>query len=309
LAAKGAWLAMWLTLATMVLEIVSGWYFNSMALLADGWHMSSHALALGLSVAAWAAARRLAADKRFAFGTWKIEVLAGYTSALFLLLVAATMIWQSMERLLAPSPIQYAQAMGIAALGLAVNLACAWLLKDGHGHGHGHDHHHGAHDHEHHHAHHHAHGHDDINLRSAYLHVMADAATSVLAIIALAGGMLWGMDWLDPVMGLVGAALVANWAFGLLRESSKVLLDAEMDTPLATQVRQKITQGPLPVSITDLHLWRVGKDKYACIVALEAGAEVTPDYVRALLCDRHHACRYHCIHGPLVHVSVEVNPT
>ena len=180
----------------MVLEIGSGYYYNSMALLADGWHMSSHALALGLSAAAYVAARRLSGDSRFAFGTWKIEVLAGYTSAIFLMLVACFMVIQSVERLLSPSVIQYEQAMGVAALGLMVNLVCAWLLKDGH-HGHDHDHHHHGHV-----------EHDDLNLRSAYLHVVADAATSLLAIFALLGGMLWGFAWLDPAMGLVGAALI-----------------------------------------------------------------------------------------------------
>ncbi|MDI9854973.1 CDF family Co(II)/Ni(II) efflux transporter DmeF [Comamonas sp. 17RB] len=290
LAEKKAKLAMLLTLAMMVLEIAGGYYFNSMALLADGWHMSSHALALGLSVGAYAAARRLAGDQRFAFGTWKIEILAGYTSAILLLLVAALMAIQSAERLLSPSSIHYEQAIGIAALGLVVNLLCAWLLKGGqHHHHHGHDHH--GHDH-------HSHAeHGDLNLRSAYLHVLADAATSVMAIVALLGGMLWGFAWLDPAMGLIGAVLVAVWALGLLRDSSRVLLDAEMDAPVTQEVREAIAEGPLPADITDLHVWRVGKDKYACIVAVVGGPEVTPDYIRQLL----------QIHEELVHVSIEVN--
>jgi cation diffusion facilitator family transporter len=215
---------MLLTLAMMVLEITAGYYFNSMALLADGWHMSSHALALGLSVSAYAAARKLANDRRFSFGTWKIEILAGYTSAICLLLVAALMAFESIQRLLSPAAIHYQQAIGVATLGLLVNLACAWLLKDGHHHHHGHEHHH-----DHHHGHDHAHG--DLNLRSAYLHVIADAATSVMAIAALLGGMLLGFAWLDSVMGLVGSVMVAMWALGLLRDSSRVLLDAEMDAP------------------------------------------------------------------------------
>lgn len=290
LAEQKAKLAMLLTLAMMALEIAGGYYFNSMALLADGWHMSSHALALGLSVGAYAAARRLAGDQRFAFGTWKIEILAGYTSAILLLLVAALMAIQSVERLLSPSSIHYEQAIGIAALGLVVNLLCAWLLKGGqHHHHHGHEHHgHGHHSHA---------EHGDLNLRSAYLHVLADAATSVMAIVALLGGMLWGFAWLDPAMGLIGAVLVAVWALGLLRDSSRVLLDAEMDAPVTQEVREAIAEGPLPADITDLHVWRVGKDKYACIVAVVGGPEVTPDYIRQLL----------QIHEELVHVSIEVN--
>ncbi len=290
MAEQKAKLAMLLTLAMMALEIAGGYYFNSMALLADGWHMSSHALALGLSVGAYAAARRLAGDQRFAFGTWKIEILAGYTSAILLLLVAALMAIQSVERLLSPSSIHYEQAIGIAALGLVVNLLCAWLLKGGqHHHHHGHEHH--GHD-QHSHA-----GHGDLNLRSAYLHMLADAATSVMAIVALLGGMLWGFAWLDPAMGLIGAVLVAAWALGLLRDSSRVLLDAEMDAPVTQEVREAIAEGPLPADITDLHVWRVGKDKYACIVAVVGEPEVTPDYIRQLL----------QIHEELVHVSIEVN--
>lgn len=292
-------LAALLTLAMMVLEIGAVYYYNSMALLADGWHMSSHALALGLSAGAYVAARRLSKDARFTFGTWKIEVLAGYTSAIFLLFVACIMVMQSVERLLSPAAIQYEQAIGVAALGLVVNLMCAWLLKGGHHH-HAHAGHHG-HDHHCHHHPDHA-DHSDLNLRSAYLHVVADAMTSVLAIFALLGGMLWGLAWLglawlDPVMGLVGAALVAVWAWGLLRGSSRVLLDAEMDTPVASEVREAIEQGPYQAMITDLHVWRVGKSKYACIVAVEGGANVSPDYIRRLV----------SIHEELVHVSVEVN--
>ena len=287
---KNAKLAMLLTLAMMVLEITAGYYFNSMALLADGWHMSSHALALGLSVSAYAAARKLANDRRFSFGTWKIEILAGYTSAICLLLVAALMAFESIQRLLSPAAIHYQQAIGVATLGLLVNLACAWLLKDGHHHHHGHEHHH-----DHHHGHDHAHG--DLNLRSAYLHVIADAATSVMAIAALLGGMLLGFAWLDSVMGLVGSVMVAAWAFSLLRDSSRVLLDAEMDAPVVQEVREAIAQGPQPVNITDLHVWRVGKSHYACIIAVEGAATVTPDYIRQLL----------SLHEELTHVSVEVN--
>lgn len=276
-----------LTAVMMVLEIAGGWTFNSMALLADGWHMSSHALALGLAAMAYAAARRLAGDSRFAFGTWKIEVLGGYSSAIVLVLIAALMLFQSVERLISPSPIHYDEAIVIAIAGLLVNLVCAWLLRGGaHDHGHDHDH---SHDH--------GHAHHDLNQRAAYIHVVTDAATSVLAIVALIGGKLWGVAWLDPVMGIVGAALVATWAYGLLRESGRVLLDAEMNAPVVEEIRDVIAQSPIPAEICDLHVWRVGRGKYACIVALATEADVAPDYFKAQL----------RVHEELVHISVEVN--
>ena len=279
----------WLTATMMVAEITGGWIFNSMALLADGWHMSSHALALGLAVLAYAAARRFAHDPRFAFGTWKIEILGGYTSAVFLVAVAGLMVYQSVARLLAPTPIQYNQAIGIAMLGLVVNLVCAWLLKDGHGHAHHHHHDHGGRAQ--------ADQHHDLNLRAAYLHVLADAATSLLAIVALFGGKLWGAAWLDPVMGIIGAALVAIWAYGLLRDTSRVLVDAEMDRPLVAEIRAVVAELPVAAEIADLHVWRVGKDKYACILSLVTVEPIEPNAVRQAL----------GIHDELVHVTVEVN--
>jgi cation diffusion facilitator family transporter len=282
--------AVYLTVVMMIAEISGGWIYNSMALLADGWHMSSHALALGLSVFAYAAARRLANDKRFAFGTWKIEVLSGFASALFLVGIAALMLFQSVERLLSPQPIHYNEAISIAALGLLVNLICAWLLKD--------DHHHHGHDHGHHHGHDHSHDHhQDLNLRAAYIHVLTDAATSVLAIIALFGGKLWGADWLDPVMGIVGAGLVAIWAVGLLKETGRVLLDAEMDAPVVEEVREVIADIDFDIEITDLHVWRVGKGKYSCILAVATNSDTSADFIREKL----------SIHDELVHVTVEIN--
>lgn len=279
-----------LTALMMVVEIAGGWFYNSMALLADGWHMSSHALALGLSALAYAAARRFARDTRFAFGTWKIEILGGYTSAVLLVGVAGLMLFQSIERLISPTEIHYDQAIGIAIVGLVVNLVCAWLLGgSGHAHDHGHVHEHG---------HGHAHGQShDLNLRSAYIHVIADAATSVLAIVALFGGKLWGASWLDPVMGIVGAVLVAVWAYGLIKATGKVLLDAGMDAPVTEEIREAIAGSPIKAEITDLHVWQVAKGKYSCIVALATNGKATPDYFRRLL----------SVHEEIVHVSVEVN--
>lgn len=282
---------MWLTAAMMVLEIVAGTVFGSMALLADGWHMSSHALALGVAAGAYALARRHADNPRFAFGTWKIEVLGGYTSAVFLLGVAAYMGFESVSRLIEPAPIRFDEAIPVAVLGLAVNVVSAWMLSTGargHDHdSHGHGHEHGAHHHHH-----------DLNLRAAYLHVIADAATSVLAIAALVGGKYFGAGWLDPVMGLVGTVLVARWALGLLRDTGRVLLDAEMDAPVVAEVREVIESLPQPVVLRDLHVWRVGKGKYACIVSLAANGGVTSDEVRRRL----------KVHEELVHVTVEITP-
>jgi cation diffusion facilitator family transporter len=338
-------LVMLITLATMFVEIAAGWWFNSMALLADGWHMSSHAAAIGLSSLAYWAARRYAQDARFAFGTWKIEVLAGFTSALLLLGVAALMVGGSVERLISPQDIHYQEAIAVAVLGLVVNLACALILGHNHAegdeHGHHHGHHHGQahakparvqahahhghdhdhdhdaghdhahHDHDHHdHEHGHAHHHEpvpgerykqDINLRAAYVHVIADAATSVLAIVALAAGLWLGWSWLDPVMGLLGAALVALWAVGLLRESARGLLDSEMDHPLAEEIRSALAGfnagAPGSVQVADLHVWRIGRDKYASIIGLVTDdPRVDPMTVKARLAE----------HGELVHVTVEI---
>ena len=281
--------AVWLTASMMVAEIAGGWVYNSMALLADGWHMSTHALALGLSVIAYGAARRFSQDKRFAFGTWKIEILGGYTSAIFLVAVALLMLYQSVERLISPVEIQYNKAIAIAVIGLTVNFVCAWLLKDG-----------GAHSRDSGHAHEHTHSHgNDLNLRSAYLHVVADAATSVLAIVALFGGKLWRANWLDPTMGIVGAGLVAVWAYGLLRDTSKVLLDAEMDAPVIDEIREVIAESPVKAEITDLHVWRVGKGKYSCILALTTTGDVEPDFFKKQL----------SIHEELAHITIELNRT
>ena len=277
-----------LTAAMMVVEIVAGLMFNSMALLADGLHMSSHATALGLSVLAYVFARKFAHSPRFAFGTWKIEVLGGYTSAVILVLVALVMLYESVLRLITPSAIRYDQAIVVACLGLIVNLVCAWWLRGDHHHDHAHDEHAQGH-----------HNHHDLNLRSAYIHVVADAATSVLAIIALLGGKLWGAPWLDPVMGSVGAGLVSVWAYGLLRDTGRVLLDAEMDAPVVKEIRDAIRDANFPAEICDLHVWRVGKGKFSCTLSLATTQDVSADHVKQFL----------EIHEELVHVTVEINRT
>ena len=291
LAERGTKIVMWITAAMMVVEIWAGWWFNSMALLADGWHMSSHALAIGLSAFAYAAARRYAHDSRFAFGSWKIEILAGYTSALFLLGVAAAMAVASVERVIAPQTIHFPEAIAVAVVGLAVNVACALILGRAHDHsGHGHDHGDSQ-------GHHHPH---DLNLRSAYVHVIADAATSVLAIAALTGGMFFGWNWLDPVMGIVGAVLVARWAWSLLRDAGRVLLDREMDHPVADEIRA-VVEGldeTNSTRIADLHLWRVAKARYACILSLVThDPALTPARVKQGL----------GVHDELAHVTVEIH--
>jgi cation diffusion facilitator family transporter len=203
------------------------------------------------------------------------------------------MLYQSIERLLSPVAIRYDQAIAIAAVGLVVNLVCAWWLKDGHHHHHHHDHDHG---HPHADGHHDHHG-DDLNLRAAYLHVLADAATSILAIVALFGGRQWGANWLDPMMGIVGAALITIWACGLLRDTGRVLLDAEMDAPVVAEIREVVANCGIEARITDLHVWRVGQGRYACILGIVTSADATPSFFRQQL----------QVHEELAHVTVEIN--
>ena len=277
---------MGLTAATMVLEIAVGWWSGSMALLADGWHMGSHVLALGLSWGAYVLARRHADDSRFAFGTWKIEVLGGYTSALFLLGITAVMAVESVQRLVAPIAVAYDEALAVAALGLAVNLLSAYWL-----HAPGHPQHH--HDHDHDHAHHH-----DLNLRAAYLHVLTDAATSVLAIVALLSGKLLGLGWMDPAIGLAGAALVAAWAIGLVRDTALALIDASPSRPLLEAIRKTVAATAPAVVVVDLHVWRVGNGGHACIVGLRGGNAAEIREVRIALAG---------VEG-ISHLTVEILP-
>lgn len=285
------------TLAMMVAEIVGGWLTGSMALLADGWHMGTHALALGVAAFAYALARRHAGDERYAFGTWKIEVLGGFASALVLGLVAVGILFESALRLYRAEPIDASSALWVAVIGLVVNLVCAALLHgagdDGHGgHGHGHDHGH-AHDHSAETAGHTGH---DLNLRAAYVHVLADALTSVLAIGALVAALWLGWTWLDPLVGVLGAIVIGVWAVGLLRESASVLLDREMDHPLTAEVREAI-ESDGDAQVADLHVWRVGRQQFAAIVCIVADDPLPPATYRKRL----------AVHAELVHVSIEVN--
>lgn len=289
IAKKNTLYATLLTLVTMFVEIIGGLYFNSMALLADGWHMGSHVLALGMAYLAYVYSHKLSEDFRFNFGTYKIEVLGGYTSAILLLVVAFLMFFHSVERIFNPAEIAYKEAIAVAILGLIVNLICAWLLKDDHHHHHGDDH-----GHHHHHAnedHHH-----DMNLKAAYIHVLTDALTSVLAIVALIGAMLWGADWLDPIMGIVGAILVTVWGVKLVKQSGKILLDAEMDDPVVQEVIDVMNSLDRKVVIEDLHLWKVGKGKYACILSLSSEHAIEAEEIKNEL----------AIHEELVHISVEI---
>lgn len=255
-----------LTAVMMVGEIIAGLIYNSMALLADGFHMATHAAALGIAVAAYAYAKHHAADRQFSFGTGKIGDLAGFASALILGLVALGIAVESVSRLIDPRAVDFGPATLVAILGLAVNLISALLLGGGdhhhnqHGHGHGHTH-----------AHHQTHGHRDNNLRSAYFHVLADALTSMLAIIALVAGRYLGWVWLDPMMGIIGAIVIARWSWSLMRDTAAVLLD-RTDRAIEAEVREFV-EGPGDAHITDLHVWRIGPEAHAAIVSVTGGVD------------------------------------
>ncbi len=279
---RRTWIVVGLTAVMMVGEIAAGSAFNSMALLADGWHMATHAGALGISAFAYRYARRHARDPRFAFGTGKVGDLAGYTSAVVLGVVALLIAGEAIGRLRAPLPISFDEAIAVAVLGLAVNLASALVLARGHGrHEHEHEHRHDD-DPGHGHAQGPHHDHADHNLRSAYLHVLADALTSVLAIAALVLGRWAGAVWLDPAMGLVGALVIARWAVLLLRDTGRVLLDFAAAERAASAIRLAIEQRQGD-RLSDLHLWRVGPGHVAAIVSVVSEGGATADDVRAAL--------------------------
>ncbi|MGE0289882.1 MAG: CDF family Co(II)/Ni(II) efflux transporter DmeF [Bradyrhizobium sp.] len=283
---RRTWLVVVLTALMMVGEIVAGILSGSMALLADGWHMATHAAALGIAALAYLFARRQAGNARFTFGTGKFGDLAAFASAVILAIVAIQIAFESVERLLNPVTIAYREAIAVAVLGLAVNVVSAFLLREEHddhhhGHAHGHDHAHGNH-------------HHDNNLRAAYIHVMTDAATSVLAIVALVASAWLQWTWADPVVGLVGAVMIASWAVGLLRSSGGVLLDVNDYSKMEGQIRQRLeTRGD---RVTDLHLWQIGPGHRAAVISLVSDDPLPPsDYKR----------RLSGLHG-LSHVTVEV---
>lgn len=261
-----------LTALMMVVEIAAGLWTGSMALLADGFHMATHAGALGVAAAAYAYARKHAANSRFAFGTGKIGDLAGFASALALALTALGIGWESVQRLIHPGAVAFDEALVVAVLGLLVNLASAWMLGHDHHHGssahHPHDHDHAHHDHAHHAHSAHAHDHhgQDNNLRAAYMHVLTDALTSVLAIAALLGGRWLGWTWLDPVMGIVGALVILRWAWGLLQDTALVLVDST-DAAAVAAIRQAIESDGHSV-VSDVHVWRVGPEALAAILSI-----------------------------------------
>ena len=288
---RKVWLVIALTASMMLVEIVAGTLYGSMALVADGWHMSTHAGAMLIAVLAYRFARRHAGNPRCTFGTGKLGDLAGFASAVLLALVALLIGWESLVRLTQPIHIDFNQAIAVAVVGLGVNLVCAWLLKDDHAH-----HHHHGHEHHHSNDEHHAPGKGrDNNLRAAYLHVLADALTSVLAILALLLGRSYGWSWADPAMGVVGALVIARWSWGLIRDSGSVLLDAAAE---GQDVRQEIREAMAPTGsqVTDLHVWQVGPGHFAAIVSLMAREPREPAHYKALLAHIHE----------LSHVTVEV---
>lgn len=292
-AERRTWWVIGLTAVMMTVEIAAGMVFGSMALLADGWHMGTHAAALGITVFAYVYARRYADDPSYSFGTGKVSALGGFASAVGLAVVALLVLGESVARIASPTTIRFDEAIAVAVVGLVVNLASAVILRGRHEEGQGagapHDHDHHDHDHDH-------HDHRDHNLRGAYLHVLADALTSVLAIAALAAGRLLGWTWLDPMIGIVGSLVIARWSYGLLRASGRVLLDAEVGSARRDAIRAAI-EADGASAVVDLHLWRVGPSHLAAIVAVATSTPRPPEAYKALLAfDR-----------DLVHVTVEVN--
>jgi cation diffusion facilitator family transporter len=267
-----------LTAVTMLAEIVAGKIFGSMALLADGWHMGTHVAAFTITIFAYRYAKHHAANPDFSFGTGKVSVLGGFASAVALAVVALLMAVESINRLYNPQPIHFNEAIAVATLGLLVNLISAFLLQDHHDHSHSHEHHH------------------DHNLKAAYFHVLADALTSLLAIIALFAGKYVGWSWLDPVMGVVGAAVITHWAYGLLRDTSSILLDQCIGGERKKKIKENIEEDS-DNRVADIHIWKVGSIKYAAIISVVTHVPKSPDHYKKILGG----------FEELSHVTVEVN--
>lgn len=266
-----------LTAVTMVVEIAAGLAFGSMALLADGWHMGTHAAAFSITIFAYRYAKRHAESKRFSFGTGKVSVLGGFASAIALIVVALVMAMESIHRLFAPQPIRFNEAIGVAVLGLTVNLFSAFLLKSHHSHEHGHGHHH------------------DHNLRAAYLHVLADALTSVLAIGALTAGKFFGWHWLDPVMGIVGACVITKWGLGLMKETSSILLDGSIAGETQAEIVEVI-EADADNRVSDMHVWKVGPEHYAAMISIVTHYPKSAEHYKNLIGDTTN----------LAHVTIEI---
>lgn len=283
-----------LTIVTMVAEIIAGTIYGSMALLADGWHMGTHAAAFMITLFAYRYARKHANSAEFSYGTGKVSVLGGYTSAIALGLVALVMLVESGVRIFNPHEIYFDQAILVAIIGLVVNVVSVFLLKDHHSHDHGHSHGHS-------HGHHHSAGAQDHNLKAAYFHVLADALTSLLAIGALLMGKYFGLTWLDPIMGIVGALIISRWAWGLLKQTGPILLDASIEQTYIQDIKQLIEQER--AQLHDLHVWKISADHYAASMVLGVGSESVDSekdagYFRQKLSDFER----------LSHVTIEVNP-
>lgn len=266
-----------LTAITMIVEIVAGFAYRSMALLADGWHMGTHVVAFMITIFAYRYADKHSNSPAFPFGTGKVSVLGGFASAVALAIVALVMLVESIQRIFDPQTIHFNEAIGVAALGLFINIVSAFLLQGVHDHGHDHHHH-------------------DHNLKAAYLHVLADALTSVLAIIALVFGKYFGWGWLDPVMGIIGAAVITRWSYGLLKETSPILLDGSIDEEYKSAITEKI-ENYSDNRITDLHIWKIGPNHYAAIISLVTHYPQPTEHYKELLKQ----------FDKLSHITIEVN--
>lgn len=281
---RRTWYVLVLTVITMVIEVTAGSIYGSMALLADGWHMGTHAAAFCITLFTYRYAKKHANSDKFSYGVGKVSVLGGFTSAIALGIVAIIMLAESIHRLFIPIEIQFNQSILVAIIGLVVNVASMFLL------GHDHSHHH-AHDHQHDHSHHH-----DHNLRAAYFHVLADALTSLLAIVALLIGKFVGWYWLDPIMGIVGALVITKWAMGLIKQTSPILLDASIDNNVQKAIIQTIEKHH-QTKVTDIHIWKVSADHYAATLVIVTASKINAETLK------HQLHKFDKLH----HLTIEVN--